>query len=222
MSLPVLILLVGLLGLGLLVGSGWWIASHRQTLPWPGWLKWMAEIEDPFAGANRIGIILDHLELQRGMKVLDIGSGPGRLTIPIARRVGPEGAVAAVDIQPKALKRVERRARRARLQNVRVVEATIGEGVLRAKGEADRALLVTVLGDIENQETALREIYDLLKRGGLLVITEDVINSSEFEDRDDVLLLASEAGFEALGFYGNRFAFTFVFQKPLAPPVYVP
>jgi len=39
------------------------------------------------------------LELEPGMAVLDAGCGPGRLAIPIARQVGPQGEVVAMDIQ---------------------------------------------------------------------------------------------------------------------------
>lgn len=46
------------------------------------------------------------------MRVLDAGCGPGRLTIPLARQVGPTGEVVALDVQQGMLKRVRKNAAR--------------------------------------------------------------------------------------------------------------
>ncbi len=58
------------------------------------------------AGAETI---LDRLALEPGMKVLDVGCGPGRLTVPAARRVGINGHVTALDVQPEMLRRVQKK-----------------------------------------------------------------------------------------------------------------
>jgi ubiquinone/menaquinone biosynthesis C-methylase UbiE len=47
-----------------------------------------------------------------GDTVVDLGCGPGFFTIPMARRVGPEGRVVAVDLQPPMLDHVRRKAAR--------------------------------------------------------------------------------------------------------------
>jgi len=142
----------------------WRFASRRYTIPCPAWLGWFVELDNPFYKNNRAGIIIQHLELTQGMKVLDLGCGPGRLTIPMAEAVGEKGEVLAIDIQPKMLAKAQKKARSAKLQNIRFLQAGTGMG----KPEVDyfdRALLVSVLGEIPDREAALQEIYGALKTG---------------------------------------------------------
>jgi tRNA A58 N-methylase Trm61 len=53
--------------------------------------------------------------LREGMTVLEPGLGMGFLTLELARRVGPTGRVIAVDVQPKMIERLKRRAANANL-----------------------------------------------------------------------------------------------------------
>jgi FkbM family methyltransferase len=134
----------------------------------------LVELDNPFTETNRAAVIVERLELQPGMAVLDVGCGPGRVAIPIASKVGPEGEVVAVDIQPGMLRRAQKKARAAKVTNIRFLEAAVGEGKL-PRDRFDRALLVTVLGEIPDRERALREIFDALKPGGRLSVTEVIL-----------------------------------------------
>ncbi|NBD35533.1 MAG: methyltransferase domain-containing protein, partial [Chloroflexi bacterium] len=50
---------------------------------------------------------LSNAGLRSGETVLELGPGPGAFTIDAAQRVGPEGKVIAVDIQPEMITQVE-------------------------------------------------------------------------------------------------------------------
>jgi ubiquinone/menaquinone biosynthesis C-methylase UbiE len=152
------------------------------------------------------------LDLQPGMAVLDIGCGPGRLAIPMAKQVGPQGYVLAMDIQAGMLQRAEEKARAANLTNIRFLQAGAGEGRV-GRNQFDRALLVTVLGEIPKREAALKEIFEALKPGGLLSVTE-IILDPHFQTRTAVQRLAEAVGFREQAFHGNRIAFTINFAKP--------
>ena len=136
------------------------------------------------------------------MKVLDIGCGPGRLTIPIADQIGPQGEVVAMDIQPGMLRRAQEKAQAANLHNIQFLQAGAGEAKL-GRSQYDRALLVTVLGEIPDREAALKEIFDALKPGGILSATE-VIFDPHFQSRGTVFRLASTVGFQEKNRFGNR------------------
>jgi ubiquinone/menaquinone biosynthesis C-methylase UbiE len=205
-------ILLGLLGVVTFVAVVWRGASRRRSLPCPTWLSRLVELDNPFTETNRAAVIVERLELQPGMAVLDVGCGPGRVAIPIASKVGPEGEVVAVDIQPGMLRRAQEKARAAKVTNIRFLEAAVGEGKL-PRDRFDRALLVTVLGEIPDRERALREIFDALKPGGRLSVTE-VIFDPHFQSRQSVARLAYSAGFRDNAFHGNRVAYTLNFEKP--------
>ena len=75
-------------------------------------------------------------------------------------------------------------------------------------------MLVTVLGEIPDQAGALKEIYAVLKPGGILSVTE-VIFDPHFQRREPVTRLAQASGFKEKAFYGRSLAYTMHFEKPL-------
>jgi len=141
------------------------------------------------AGAE---LLMDRAGIGAGMRVLDAGCGPGRLTIPIAGRVGEAGRVVAIDRQPRMLRKLQRRVAADGITNVEAVFGGIGEGKLPA-GSFDVALLVTVLGEIPDKAVALREIRGALRAGGVLSVTE-VLPDPHYLSLARVRALAAEAG----------------------------
>jgi ubiquinone/menaquinone biosynthesis C-methylase UbiE len=208
----VLVGLVVLIVLGFLVNLIWRLFSQRQALPCPSWLGWMVELDNPFTRVNRARFIVDHLGLEPGMTVLDAGCGPGRLTVPLAQAVGPQGEVVALDVQAGMLARARAKVDEAGLENVRYLQSELGGGDLPLN-VFDRAVLVSVLGEIPDQSAALEEIYGALKPGGVLSITE-VIFDPHFQRRETVVRVAEAAGFREKAFLGKRLAYTMHVEKP--------
>jgi ubiquinone/menaquinone biosynthesis C-methylase UbiE len=205
-------ILLGAVGLFVLLALTWRFASRRRSLPCPVWLRWLVELDNPFTKTNRAAVIVRHLDLRPGMKVLDVGCGPGRVTLPVARQVGPQGEVVAMDIQAGMLDRARKKAQAADQTNIQFLHAAIGEGQL-GRNQFDRALLVTVLGEIPDRQAALGEIFAALKPRGLLSVTE-IIFDPHFQGRHAVTQLARAVGFRPLAFFGNRVAYTLNFEKP--------
>ena len=203
LAIVVLILLLVLVALGL------W--SRYRSLACPASLSWL--VQNPYMRAVAgPGKIFDRMGLKTGMKVLDVGAGPGRLALPAAQRVGTSGAVVALDLQSRMLEKLKLRAEAMAIDNIRLVNASAGGGAVE-RDYFDRALLVTVLGEIPNKHEALVEIYRALKRGGILSITE-LMPDPHYLSRKVVRTLCSSAGFREGASFGNWFTFTINFVKP--------
>ena len=81
----------------------WKLISRRHQIPCPAWLGWMVEMDNPLCKVTHAKNIVTHLGLSNGIKVVDIGCGPGRVTIPLAKALQGHGTVTALDIQPAML-----------------------------------------------------------------------------------------------------------------------
>jgi SAM-dependent methyltransferase len=204
-----LVLILALLITGLLsVWLIWRQSSRRRSLPCPAWLSWM--VDNPFA-MRRTGSTLAQLELSPGLRVLDGGCGPGRLAIPIAKAIAPNGSVLAVDIQPGMLERARTKAERAGVANIAFLNAGLGKGAL-PHAYFDRAVLSTVLGEVPDRPQALKEIFNALKPGGFLLVNE-VVGDPHYQSLPKVRSLAREAGFRPSTIYGSRLAFSIRLNK---------
>ena len=204
-----MVYLLGAAGLLILLFVGWRAAAAS---PCPPAVAKLVEIDNPLFRNNRASAILARLDVAPGMSAIDLGCGPGRLTLPLAAAVGPAGKVLAVDLQPEMLARVEARCESAGLANVLFRRAKLGAGEL-PPGPFDRATLVTVLGELPNKIAALAEVFQVLRPGGVLAITE-VITDPHFQARDTVLRLASEAGFRLKAKSGGAPSYTLYLERP--------
>jgi ubiquinone/menaquinone biosynthesis C-methylase UbiE len=183
--------------------------------PCPAWL--VPLLENPYveavAGAKTI---LERAGIRPGMRVLDAGCGPGRLTVPASKMVGPSGQIVAVDIQRRMLQMLRGRVEEKGLTNVELVLAGLGEGRLAAN-EFDVALLVTVLGEIPDKVAALREIYECLRPGGVLSITE-VLPDPHYQSLSRVRRLVADSGFRELAIFQGCLSYMLNVSKPAPVP----
>ena len=179
--------------------------------PCPSWL--VPLLENPyFQAVASASVLLQRAGVRPGMRVLDAGCGPGRLTLPTADRVGPTGHVTALDLQPGMLAKLQGRLTERRIRNVDLVQAGLGSGALPT-AQFDVAFLVTVLGEIPDQLAALREIHAALQPGGVLSITE-VLPDPHYQPIARVRQLASQTGFREQQLFPGWVSFTINLERP--------
>jgi ubiquinone/menaquinone biosynthesis C-methylase UbiE len=153
------------------------------------------------------------LYIREGMTVIEPGPGMGYFTLELARLVGPQGRVIAVDLQPKMLARLMRRAKKAGLLerlDVRVAKHhTLGLDDVKA---ADFAWVFAVLHEVPDSTGFLIELAHALKQGASLFLAEPKghVSSRVFEEE---LKAASCAGFQEVERLGVRTALAAILRK---------
>lgn len=118
--------------------------------------------------------IIKYFDLEPGDHVADLGAGHGYFTIPMARIVGGNGKVYAVDVQKSVLDIIRTKAKLESLLNIEPLWADIDHtSGLKIKNEfIDFVLISNTLFQSENKEGVLREAYRMLRGGGKLAIIE--------------------------------------------------
>jgi len=139
-----------------------------RTMHWTGapWLLRETREDEENGDALR-----DWLAVKAGDAVCDLGCGNGYHTLPMARAVGAEGRVFAVDLQPEMLMLLRERAAEESLENLEYVEATVDDPRL-PEASCDLVLLVDVYHELSHPVRVLDHIRRALRPGGQVVLVE--------------------------------------------------
>ena len=111
------------------------------------------------------------LKVAKGSIVGDVGAGSGYMSLRLAKIVGAQGKVYAVDVQPGMLQLLEKNAAKAKLTNVVPVLGAYDDPKLPA-GELDLIIMVDVYHEFSQPQRMLQRMHEALKPGGRLVLFE--------------------------------------------------
>ncbi len=131
-----------------------------------GWLERPEREEE-----ERPSLLLKALKLQPGDVVADIGAGSGYHALRMAKMVGPQGKILAVDIQPEMLAIIQRKMKKAKINNVETILGTAQDPKL-PKNAVDLILMVDVYHEFEFPYEMTEKMVKALKPGGRLVFVE--------------------------------------------------
>jgi ubiquinone/menaquinone biosynthesis C-methylase UbiE len=183
-----------------------WARRHPSACPYSQ--RWM--IEGPHPGISRSGLI-ETLDPRPGERLLELGPGTGYYTLPVAERLAG-GTLDVFDIQQEMLDHVMRQAVRRGIGNIRPQQGD-AQQLPYPDDTFDGAFLVTVLGEIPDQDAALRELTRVLKPGGRVVFGEIIADPHVVPSRT-LRRRAEAAGLEFERHRGNPLAFFARFRKP--------
>lgn len=110
-----------------------------------------------------------------GMTVMDIGCGFGFFGIAMARLVGINGTVIAVDVQEKSLNILLKRAQQARVANIVKAHLSTTERI-NYSSPVDFILSFWMVHEVKDQPAFFKEIVSLLKPGGKYLLAEPIMH----------------------------------------------
>lgn len=139
-------------------------------------------------------ILAKHIE--KGQTVADLGSGPGFFTMAMARLVGENGRVIAVDLQQAMLDKVRSHAIKEGLEP-RVRFHKCENDKIGLNETVDFALAFYMVHEVPNAEAFLKEVYGIIKPGGKLLLVEPKFHVS-LTDFQKTVELAKKIGFKPI------------------------
>jgi ubiquinone/menaquinone biosynthesis C-methylase UbiE len=163
---------------------------RRHVCPW-----WAGFFID-----NRLRRRLHHPErilsphVRPGMTVMDVGCGMGLFAIALARLVGDQGRVIAIDLQQKMLDVLLKRAQQAKVAE-RIHAQRCAADSIACDATVDFALAFYSAHEIPDQRRLLREIGACLRPQGRLLVVEPLLHvpAKKFAA---LVAVAEEIGFE--------------------------
>ena len=177
----------------------WWL-GYFLIVPIRRWLQDPAAITKPYVRA--------------GMTVLEPGPGMGFFTLELAKQVGPNGRVVAVDVQPKMIAKLKRRAEKSGLA-LRIdarLAAKDSMALEDLRGKVDFTLAFCMVHEMPSASRFFQESAELMKAGATLLLAEPTGHVKK-ENFDEELRAAEEAGFSIVDRPPIRRSLTAILQK---------
>lgn len=160
-------------GLSLVMGAAlaiiWW-RRHPSACPYEG--RFVVELPRPFLTRPQLREILVP---GPGERVLEVGPGTGYYSLDAAGWLAPDGTLDILDLQRKMLDHTMQKAREHDVTNIAPAEGDAA--ALPYPGDSfDAAYMVATLGEVPDQNGALRELCRVIRPGGRLVVGEAVLD----------------------------------------------
>jgi len=185
------------------------IVRHFHKFPIPEFMVDLIDhplrrkLQPPYETAVRHG-------LEPGMTVLEVGPGSGTYTLGAAQRVGAQGRIVTIDIEPRIIERVQHKALTEGVTNIEARVADVYD--LPFDDETFNVVyMIAVIGEIPDPERAMREFHRVLSPEGTLVFSELLLDP-DYPLPSTLVSMASAAGFRLKKRVGNFFYYTLAFE----------
>jgi ubiquinone/menaquinone biosynthesis C-methylase UbiE len=173
--------------------------SRKTSKPYTGDLT----IFDSPGREDRLQInrVMDLLKIGTGSSVADIGAGSGWFTVRAAKRVGAEGVVFAVDINPEAIDYIRKRAAKEHLENVKTIVGKSDDPLL-PPGKIQAALLLKTYHEVAEPVALLKHLRESLAPEARVGIIDRNGNGADHGVAEKIVSEeAQQAGFKVVERY---------------------
>ncbi len=200
-----------LFGLGTVLGNqvSQRFAYHRSPHPMPHQFAdmldhpWRLRYREPVDTVGIFGI-------SAGMTILDLGCGTGTFTVEMARMVGQEGVVHAVDMQRSLLLKAQTRMQQAAVGTQVFFHHSGAYQLPLENSSVDLAILIATLPQIPDKAQALAELRRVLKPSARLAVSEELPDPAYVPPRVTRHRVEA-AGFLFAGQSGSPFCYSQLF-----------
>jgi len=168
--------------------------------------------------------VLSQLGIKEGMNVADFGCGHGYFTIPVAKMIGKDGKVYALDVLTEALESVRSRAQMENIANIETLrgDLEVKGGSKLADNSVDLVLIHNVLFQSQKKSDIIKEAKRVLKQGGMLELTDWLPQKGTIGPQEgwrisaqDAQKIAEEQGFMfQRSFDAGEYHYGLIFLKP--------
>jgi ubiquinone/menaquinone biosynthesis C-methylase UbiE len=114
--------------------------------------------------------LLDVAGIRSGMKVLDVGTGIGDVAFLVAERVGPQGTVVGVDMNPAMIDIASQRAQAVGIANTAFLQGDVTQMLFEDQFDAIIGRLILLY--IKDRAALLRRLSQQLRPGGIVAFQE--------------------------------------------------
>ena len=154
--------------------------------------------------------LIKRIGLKEDLTVLELGSGPGYFSIPVAKAL-KNGTLYLADIQQEMLDYAKKRFQKRNLKNVEYYLCN-GKTFDFKDNTFNIIYMVTVIGEVENKDEYIQEFYRILKPNGVLSITE-LAGDPDKMTVNELISIIEKYKFTFQTKYGNNRNFTLNFKK---------
>jgi SAM-dependent methyltransferase len=118
---------------------------------------------------ERTDVLIQLLQLKKGLAIADIGAGTGYLSRRMSEKVGANGVVYAVDVQPEMMGKIKLLAKKH--INIQPVLSQVDD-VKLAENSIDMAIMVDVYHELEYPFETVQSLLKALKPQAQLILVE--------------------------------------------------
>lgn len=138
--------------------------AHVMGYQGAGWLERESREKE-----ERTDLLIQLLQLKKGMAIADIGAGTGYLSRRMSEKVGANGVIYAVDVQPEMMGKIKLLAKKH--INIQPVLSQVAD-VKLPDNSFDMAIMVDVYHELEYPFETVRSLLRALKPEAQLILVE--------------------------------------------------
>lgn len=113
-------------------------------------------------------------QFKAGHKLLDLGCGPGFTTLDMARWLGPQSEITAVDMAANYIEHLKNQPKESASARIHAVQANLKELNLPGRGNFDAAFCRWLMIFVPEPKAALQKVFEHVKPGGVFALQEYV------------------------------------------------